>query len=154
MQNASPASQNSLQDGHPNVETPKENPRKAKVFSLRPQSSRAPGCVHFCFDLMVHACKTHLRLSRNRGGPFGLGSEPWPILGMGRSYLGHLGRHIWLGPCGAWHLWACWSRPLWAWFLLGRGLVGPGPIWVLALWPLSGPCGPAKENLTKSGWIS
>ena len=43
MQNASAALLNWFQDGHANVGTPKENLRKTKVFSLRPQSSGPPG---------------------------------------------------------------------------------------------------------------
>ena len=41
MQNASAALQNSFQDRHPNIEKPKENLKKIKVFSLRPQSLEA-----------------------------------------------------------------------------------------------------------------
>ena len=64
MQNAFAALQNLFKDGHLIFEKPKENQRKTTVVSLMRQSSGAPGCGHFCSDLMVYACKTHLRLSR------------------------------------------------------------------------------------------
>ena len=77
MQNASAALLNWFQDGHAHIAKPKENLRKTKVFSLRPLSSGPPGWGHFCSDLMVYACKTHLRLS-------GIGSK------MGMQMLEHL----------------------------------------------------------------
>ena len=63
MQHASSVLQNLLQDEHAHLEQPKENLKKIKVFSLRPQSSGGPWLCSFCSDLMLYACKTHLRLS-------------------------------------------------------------------------------------------